>query len=255
MKERIAQLAAQLKPKVVETYRDFHKYPEPGWTEFRTAATVVKRLQEMGYEVKYGAEVIKEEGMMGVPPAEVLAEKQQQAIEQGADPEIVAKMAGGKTGVVAILDTGKAGPTVGFRVDMDCNEVDEAKDEKHRPFREGFASINEGAMHACGHDAHTAIGLGLAELLMEIKDELKGKVKIVFQPAEEGVRGAKSMMEAGVVDDVDYMIGSHVGVSARKLGQVICGGEGFLATTKMDVTFTGVPAHAGGEPEAGRMLS
>ena len=92
-------------------------------------------------------------------------------------------------------------------------------------------------MHACGHDAHTAIGLGLAEVLAELKDELKGKIKLVFQPAEEGVRGARAMAEAGVVDDVDYMIGVHVGVRCKKLGELICGGTGFLATTKLDVTY------------------
>jgi aminobenzoyl-glutamate utilization protein A len=251
--ERIAELAAQVGPQVIATYRDIHRYPEPGWTEFRTASIVIKKLQELGgWEVKYGAEVVNEEAMMGVPPAEILAEKQQQAIKQGADPEIVAKLAGGKTGVVAILDTGKPGPTVGFRVDMDANDMEEAQDEKHRPFREGFASVNPGAMHACGHDSHTAMGLGLAEVLLGIKDELKGKVKIIFQPAEEGVRGAKSMAQAGVVDDVDYMIGIHIGGEACRVGHIICGVKGYLATTKMDAIFTGVPAHAGGEPEAGK---
>ncbi|BCV25961.1 amidohydrolase [Gelria sp. Kuro-4] len=247
----IAELAAGLKERLVALRRDLHRYPEPGWTEFRTAGLVVKKLQELGYEVYYGGEVIKEEAMMGVPGPEELARRQQQALEQGADPEIVARMEGGKTGVVAVLDTGRPGPTLGFRFDMDANDVDEAREATHRPFAEGFVSENPGAMHACGHDAHTTIGLGLAEVLMAIKDELKGRIKLVFQPAEEGVRGARAMVEAGVVDDVDYMLGIHVGISRRKVGQVVCGGRGFLATTKLDVTFTGVPAHAGGEPEAG----
>jgi aminobenzoyl-glutamate utilization protein A len=251
MNKRIAKLVEGIKPQLVETRRDLHRHAEPGWTEFRTASIVINRLRELGWEVKYGAEVVKEEAMMGVPPAEVLAAKQQQAIDQGADPELVAEMAGGKTGVLAILDTGRPGPTVGFRVDMDCNDVSEAKDEKHRPYREGFASINEGAMHACGHDGHTAIGLGLAEVLMETREGLRGKVKIVFQPAEEGVRGARSMMEAGVVDDVDYMIGIHIGSILKRMGQVVAGAGGLLATSKLDAIFTGIPSHAGSEPEAG----
>lgn len=251
MQTKIAEMTAALKDHLVALRRDLHRYPEPGWTEFRTASLVVRRLMELGYEVHYGSEVIKEEAMMGVPAPAELARRQQLALERGADPAIVERMAGGKTGVVAILDTGRPGPALGFRFDMDANDVDEVHEATHRPFAEGFASENPGAMHACGHDAHTTIGLGLAEVLMGIKDELKGRIKLVFQPAEEGVRGARAMVEAGVVDDVDYMLGIHVGISRRKVGQVVCGGQGFLATTKLDVTFTGVPAHAGGEPEAG----
>lgn len=251
MHPKIAGLADGLKETLVALRRDLHRYPEPGWTEFRTASLVVKKLQELGYDVHYGDEVIKEEAMMGVPAPEELDRRQEQALKQGADPEIVARMEGGKTGIVAVLNTGRPGPTLGFRFDMDANDVEEARDPHHRPFAQGFASQNPGAMHACGHDAHTAIGLGLAEVLMGIKDELKGRIKLVFQPAEEGVRGARAMVEAGVVDDVDYMLGIHVGISRRKVGQVVCGGQGFLATTKLDVTFTGVPAHAGSEPEAG----
>lgn len=253
MKEKIGHLVAELKPNLIGMRRAIHRHAETGWTEFWTAAYVVKKLKELGLEVSYSSEVIKEEAMMGVPSAEILAACQKRAVEQGADPDIVAKMEGGKTGVVAVLDTGRPGPTVGFRFDMDANDVEEAKDRKHRPFAEGFASLNEGTNHACGHDAHTAIGLGIAQVLLTIENDLKGKVKFIFQPAEEGVRGAKAMMEAGVVDDVDYMIGFHVGSYYRKLGQVACGGLGSLATTKIDVYFTGGnPATAGAEPEAGR---
>jgi len=252
MNPRIEQLVQKIEPHLIAMRRDFHRYPEPGWTEFRTASFVVKRLKELQFDVLYGGEVVKEEAMMGVPSKEELDESAKRAISEGADPEIVAAMAGGKTGVVGILETGRPGPTLGFRVDMDANDVDEAKDPDHRPVREGFASTHPGAMHACGHDAHTAIGLGLAEVLAELKDELKGKIKLVFQPAEEGVRGARAMAEAGVVDDVDYMIGVHVGVRCKKLGELICGGTGFLATTKLDVTYEGVPAHAGAEPHLGK---
>lgn len=251
MKPKIAELTAGLKEKLIATRRDLHHFPEPAWTEFRTAALVVKRLSELGYEVHFGPEVIAAEAMMGVPAPGELARRQQRALEQGADPALVERMAGGKTGVVGVLDTGRPGPTLGFRFDLDANDVEEVRDSSHRPAAGGFASANPGAMHACGHDAHTAMGLGLAEVLLAVKDELRGRIKLIFQPAEEGVRGARAMVEAGVVDDVDYLIGTHVGMGFR-LGQVVCGGQGFLATTKLDVTFSGTPAHAGGQPEAGR---
>jgi aminobenzoyl-glutamate utilization protein A len=254
MNEQIAKKVAEMESELVAIRRDIHRHAETAWLEFRTASLVVKKLQALGFAVSYGPEVIKEEAMMGVPAPEVVAKAQQRALEQGADPEIVKAMAGGKTGVVATFDSGKPGPVVGFRFDMDANDLTEAQDVKHRPFREGFASINAGAMHGCGHDAHTSIGLGLAAVISQIKDELRGKVKLVFQSAEEGARGAKSMAEAGVVDDVDYMIGIHVGLSRQKVGQVVCGAgaEGFPASTKLDVTFSGASAHAGGAPETGR---
>lgn len=107
-------------------------------------------------------------------------------------------------------------------------------------------------MHACGHDAHTAMGLVLARWLQENRDSLAGRVKLIFQPAEEGVRGARAMAEAGVVDDVDYLLGLHVGLALTQSGQLVAGARGFLATSKADVTFTGAPAHAGAQPEAGR---
>jgi aminobenzoyl-glutamate utilization protein A len=176
----------------------------------------------------------------------------ERALAQGADKGWVEKMRGGKTGIVGVMKLARPGPTIALRVDMDANDLVESEDSKHRPAREGFASINRGAMHACGHDGHTAMGLGVAEVLAGLKDRLAGTIKLIFQPAEEGVRGAKAMMAAGVVDDVKYIVGAHLGVSLKKTGQVACRTEGFLATTKFDAVFTGVPAHAGGAPETGR---
>jgi aminobenzoyl-glutamate utilization protein A len=106
-------------------------------------------------------------------------------------------------------------------------------------------------MHACGHDAHTSIGLGLAKLFSLIKSELSGKIKLIFQPAEEGVRGAKSMVAAGVLDDVDVFVATHIGTGVP-LGEFICGNNGYLSTTKLDVTYSGVASHAGGKPEEGK---
>ena len=244
--------AAALQGEMVARRRDLHKHPESAWTEFRTASMVVRELQALGYNVAYGAAVVHKESMMGVPSAAQLKACEERALAEGADPEIIAAMEGGLTGVVAVLETGKPGKTVAFRFDMDCNDVEEAKDPAHRPAVEGFASIHTNAMHACGHDGHTTIGLALAKLLAANKESLAGTVKLIFQPAEEGVRGAYAMMNAGVVDDVDYFFGGHLGFKATSDNCLVTMTDGFLATTKIDAIFKGVSAHAGANPEAGR---
>ncbi|WP_371362231.1 Indole-3-acetyl-aspartic acid hydrolase [Sporomusa rhizae] len=162
------------------------------------------------------------------------------------------KDAGGKTGVVGIMDFGKPGYTVALRFDMDANDLMELADDSHRPFRENFSSINEGAMHGCGHDGHAAMGLGIAEVLAEMKDELIGKVKLIFQPAEEGARGAKCMTEKGIVDGVDYMLGVHLGLNAQKTGMVACSSASFQESIKTNAVFKGISAHAGAAPQQGR---
>ena len=252
MDAKIIAAASALQEKTIARRRDFHKHAEAAWTEFRTAAYVAKTLTELGYTVTTGADTHDESAMMGVPSKAELERQMQRALEQGADKDWVAKMAGGKTGVVGTMKFAKPGPVVALRVDMDANDLVEAAEEKHRPFKEGFASINKGAMHACGHDGHTAVGLAVAEVLAGLKDELAGTIKLIFQPAEEGVRGAKAMMSKGVVDDVRYIVGMHLGVNLKKCGQVACKTEGFLATTKVDAVFTGTPAHAGAAPETGK---
>jgi aminobenzoyl-glutamate utilization protein A len=146
----------------------------------------------------------------------------------------------------------RPGATVGLRFDMDSNDVEETDDGGHRPNAEGFASVNKNCMHACGHDGHTAVGLAVAEILASLKDELAGTVKLIFQPAEEGVRGARAMVEKGIADDVDFMLGAHFGFKADKTGSLCCHVRGFLATSKYDAEFTGVPAHAGAAPEKGK---
>ena len=252
MDAQIIKAAAALKEKTIIRRRDFHKHAEVAWTEFRTAAFVAKTLTDLGYQVYTGDQTHDEASMMGVPSKAELEKQMQRALDQGADRKWVEKMAGGKTGVVGVMKFAKAGPVVALRVDMDANDLPEASEEKHRPFKEGFASINKGAMHACGHDGHTAVGLAVAEVLAGMKEQLAGTIKLIFQPAEEGVRGAKAMMAKGVVDDVKYIIGMHLGVNLKKTGQVACRTEGFLATTKLDAVFTGTPAHAGAAPETGR---
>lgn len=247
----MTELVQPIIPELVRIRRDLHAHAESGWTEFRTASLVVQRLQALGWEVEYGPSVMKQAYMAGLPPAADLARHLQRAIDQGADPAIAGAMAGGFTGVVATLRAGE-GPTVGLRFDMDALDAIEAADPGHEPFVGGYASKNQGAMHACGHDGHTAMGLGVAATLMAIRESLRGTIKLIFQPAEEGVRGARAMVEAGVVDDVDYLFGAHIGFAALETGLVICGTGGFLATSKLDAVFTGVPSHAGAKPEEGK---
>jgi aminobenzoyl-glutamate utilization protein A len=247
---KIAELSKSLEEKTMIRRRDFHRHPETGWTEFRTASIVIETLIELGYDVKFGNDVIDEASMMGVPSTEILEENMARAIAQGANPDLVGKMAGGKTGVIGTMKFAKPGPTVALRFDMDCNDVFEATDEKHRPAKEGFASINPGCMHACGHDGHTSAGLAIAEILSALKDQLAGTIKFIFQPAEEGVRGAKAMLAKGAVDDVDFFLAAHL--MMPKVGYLAYDVQGFLATSKFDATFTGVPAHAGAAPEVGK---
>ncbi|MDP3059129.1 MAG: amidohydrolase, partial [bacterium] len=170
----------------------------------------------------------------------------------GADLSIIEKMRGGFTGVVAEIDSLRPGPTIALRFDIDANDLNEAQSDEHRPKALGFSSVNEGACHACGHDGHAAIGLGVATLLMEKKAEWKGKVRLIFQPAEEGTRGAKSMVGAGMMNAVDIFLSGHIGFGINDKNMVACGTTGFLATNKTDVNFTGYSTHAGGNPELGK---
>ena len=252
VKETILKFADDEQAAMVKCRRDLHAHPEPGWTEFRTAAKVAKTLSDLGYEVKTGADTIKKEAMMGVPSAEKLAKEQQRAIDEGADPAWVEKMTGGRTGVLGVMHFSADGPVVAVRFDMDSNDVNETAEPEHRANKEGFASCHAGAMHACGHDGHTTVGLALAKLLASLKDQLRGTIKLCFQPAEEGVRGAHAMVESGIVDDVFYMLGAHFVFRMRKTGTVACNVTGSLSTRKYDARFKGVPAHAGAAPEQGK---
>ncbi|MBF8983881.1 M20 family metallo-hydrolase [Lutibacter sp. B2] len=239
-----------LKEKLVVLRRDFHKYAEAGWTEFRTSSKIADRLETLGYDVLVGKEVINTEAVMGRMDEEKIQRHIERALCQGADQKWIDRMEG-YTGVVGIVDTKIPGPTTALRFDIDSNDAIEMEEDHHRPYREGFSSVNKGAMHACGHDGHAAIGLGVAEALMEIKDQLKGKIKLIFQPAEEGVRGAKAMVEKGIVDDVDNFLAAHIGFG-YPIGTVVAKPSGFLCTTKANVFYKGKGSHAGGAPNEGK---
>lgn len=252
----IAEIIAQaraMQPELTALRRDFHHYPETGWLEMRTSAIIAKTLTELGYEVLTGRAVCAQEARMGVPDEETTRRHAREALAQGA-PEafLTEEMREGYTGVIGILRCGE-GPTLGLRFDIDALGMTECPDNAHRPTREGFSSANAGSMHACGHDGHAAIGLGVAKVLMRLRDRLHGTVKLLFQPGEEGARGARAMVAAGHLDDVDVFIGSHIApTGGPDDGDVTPGTWGSLATTKFDVTFRGLAAHAGGYPEKGR---
>lgn len=252
MYEKISRLAESFEGELISWRRDFHKYAETGWLEMRASSLIARRLKNMGYEVLTGEDVCLREARMGVPSEEVLEEAYRRAVSQGADTEYVEDMRDGMTGVIGILRCGE-GPVTAMRFDIDALGVFENETEEHFPRREGFASENTGSMHACGHDGHGAMGLGVAKVLMELKEELCGTVKLIFQPAEEGVRGAAAIVAHGHLDDVKYFIGSHItGAQEGNPAVVYPGSYGSLATTKLDVTYRGQAAHAGGCPEKGK---
>ena len=162
----IRQLVNAHKELIINTRQDLHQIPETGYTEEKTSAYVAAYLEREGLEVQTGI---------------------------------------AQFGVVGLLQTGKPGPTVMIRADMDALPLKEETGLS-------FASIHEGVMHACGHDAHMAMALGAASVLTQMKNDLNGAIKFVFQPAEEGPGGAKPMIDAGVMENpqVDYAIGCHV---------------------------------------------
>lgn len=248
----IIKSAKALDEKSRERRRDFHRFPEMAWYEMRTSAIIAKTLTELGYEVLTGREVCLESARIGVPSKEELENHAETALKQGAPKEFLTQdMREGFTGVIGILKCGE-GPVVALRFDMDALGLTEEESENHRPFREGFSSRNPGVMHACGHDAHAAIGLGTAEVLMQIREQLHGTVKLIFQPGEEGVKGARAIVAHGHLDDVDYFAGTHVApTKGPDDGDVTPGTWGSLATSKYDAFFYGQAAHAGGFPEKG----
>lgn len=249
--QKIIDITDAMEPELIAQRRDFHKYAESGWFEMRTSSIIARKLTELGYEVLVGEDVCDKDARMGVPSDEKLEEQYSRAIAQGADPEFVEATRGGMTGVIGILRCGE-GPTVAMRFDIDALGVIESDEADHIPAKEGFRSVNPGFMHACGHDGHATIGLGVAKVLMEIKDQLRGTVKLIFQPAEEGVRGAKAIVAKGHLNDVQYFIGSHItGRKADQTEAVTPGSHGSLATCKYDVIFRGKSAHAGSSPHLG----
>jgi len=232
---------------LVELRREFHRHPEPAWREFWTTARIVSELERVGVdELHVGRDALADE-RLSVPDPEELDPWMARAREAGADPDVLESMSGGWTGAVAVLERGE-GPTVGLRVDIDGLPQRESTDDDHAPAREGFRS-ETGAMHACGHDAHATIGLGVLESIAE--GDFSGTFKVFFQPAEEVIGGGKPMAESRHLDDVEYLVAIHIGLD-HPTGEIAAGIDDFLAVTQFYTAFEGHPGHAGARPEEGR---
>jgi len=142
----------------------------------------------------------------------------------------------GKTGVIASLRGGKPGRTIALRADMDALPIQESN-------AHGFASESPGKMHACGHDAHTAMLLGVATVLSDLRDELRGEVRFVFQPAEEGQGGAVPLIEGGALDGVDLVLGQHMAPFQPSGTIAFSPGPAMAATDFFTLELIGVGGH------------
>lgn len=219
LKTRMNQIADGLEKKVVAWRRDIHQTPELGNREFQTAAKVAAHLQSLGMDVKTNV---------------------------------------AKTGVVGILKGGKPGPVVALRADMDALPVTE---RVNIPFKSTveteFNGQKTGVMHACGHDSHVAILMGVAEVLAAAKADLKGTVKFIFQPAEEGPPageegGAQLMVKEGVLENpkVDAIFGLHIN-SQTEVGTIkYRPGATMAAVDQYSIKLRGKQTH-GAAPWAG----
>jgi aminobenzoyl-glutamate utilization protein A len=236
-------------PDVVAVRRDLHAHPELGFTEIRTAAVVYRTLEALGWPLRCGQEVFDATGLPGLPEPAVLEEARARPASQGVPPDLLRRFSGGHTALVAELTGDRPGPTVAFRFDLDALPISETTSPEHAPRRAGFASTHPGIMHACGHDGHVAIGLALAHALAD--RSFPGTVRLLFQPAEEGVRGAEPMVEAGMTGGVDALIAVHLGFGLPS-GELAVSATELHATAKYAVRFTGRAAHAAKAPDTGR---
>ncbi|USZ71009.1 amidohydrolase [Natronosalvus halobius] len=233
---------------VVDLRRAFHRHPEPGWREFRTTARVVEELESLDVDdIVIGREALAADKRMAVPSAAELEPWLERARGAGVRSDLLDRMKGGYTGVVAVIEQGP-GPTVGLRVDLDGISMAESTDDDHRPTAEGFRSEHEGYMHACGHDAHIAIALETIDAVGN--SDFSGTLKVFFQPAEEISGGGKAMAEGGYADDLDYLFALHIGLD-HPTGEIVAGIEKPLAMAHLTATFEGASAHAGKAPNEG----
>lgn len=230
--------------------REFHQHPETAFREIRTSARIAQVLTEIGVEPRVGERVIATENVVDYPTEEQLDDSADRAVKTGADATWVNRVRASGAAVVADIVGTRPGPVWALRFDTDALAITESTSSSHFPTAHGFASAFGGAMHACGHDGHVAIGLALAERLKSDPD-FAGTVRFLFQPAEEGGRGARSMLQAGVVADVDKFLALHLGLD-QPLRHVVGGAVGAFATTKLRARFTGVASHAAAAPQEGR---
>ncbi|WP_122090524.1 amidohydrolase [Halalkalicoccus subterraneus] len=233
---------------LIEIRRDLHRHPEPAWREFYTTCRIVEELERIGVSDLYvGRDAIDTDERLAVPDSSELVEWFNRAREAGAKEDVLERLDGGYTGCVAVIERGE-GPTIGLRVDIDGLLRGESEADEHVPAAEGFRSEHEGAMHACGHDAHATIGLGVIEAIKE--SDFSGTLKVFFQPGEEMIAGGKAMAKSTHLADVEYLLALHIGLD-HPTGEVVAGIDDFLAVSHIHAEFSGEPAHAGAEPDAG----
>jgi len=205
--------------KVIDWRRDFHQYPELSNREFKTADKIAEHLKSLGIEVQTGVAI---------------------------------------TGVVGILKGNKPGKVIGLRADIDGLPVTERNDLPYKSVEIGeFAGEKVGVMHACGHDTHIAILMGVAEVLSKNKDKINGTIKFIFQPAEEGAPpgeegGASLMIKEGVLENpkVDAIFGLHIN-SATPVGTIRYKSGGTMAAAQRFVIYVKGKQSHGSQPWSG----
>lgn len=228
--------------------RNIHRHAELPFLEIRTAALVLGELQNLGYEIRTGRDAMRAEAVADYPDAETRSEAARAAVRLGIDPTLATELADNGTAVIADIVGTAPGPAWAIRFDMDALPIVEADEHEHAPTVGGFRSDN-GAMHACGHDGNTAIGVMLARRLAD--RAFAGSVRLLFQPAEEGARGAAAMIPAGATSGINHFLGLHLG-NSLPTGTMVGTAVDLQATTKFEATFRGVAAHAAGGPQHGR---
>jgi aminobenzoyl-glutamate utilization protein A len=251
LEQEINEIVKEYGQSWIEHRRSIHMKPELGWEEFNTTAYIIEKLESFGLQCQYGAAIYGEAERLGLPKSSSLEKSFGDARSERNDSPHLDHMRNGFTGVICTIVGAQPGPIRAFRCDIDALPIQESQSDCHAPHTHAFASQSAGKMHACGHDAHLAIALGVAEVLAKFKSELSGTVKLIFQPAEEGTRGAEALVAGGMADDIDEFYSLHVGVNAKEYGQLVCGWRGLLATSKLDVTFTGRASHAAIAPHEG----
>ncbi|MCK9224754.1 MAG: amidohydrolase, partial [Candidatus Muirbacterium halophilum] len=247
--QKIIEITDEIDSKIINYRQDFHKYAETAWLEIRTSSIIAQALDNLGFDIKLGREIINKDSRMGLPSQEILDENYKRALNQGAIKKYAEKLKDGFTGVCGILKNGN-GPVIALRFDIDALEINETNNLDHIPNIKKYSSINENSMHSCGHDTHASVGLGVAEVISKLKDKIKGTIKLIFQPAEEGVRGAKSIVDSGILDNVNFLFGHHIMCGYTK-GEIMTCMGGYLATQKFDAVISGKSSHAGGNPQSG----
>ena len=125
---------------LIDLRRDFHRYPESGWTEFRTTARIITELENLGLPVRWGRQLHVREKMLGLPDEETLEACWLRAESECDRHDLLEDMRGGYTGCLTVIEGALPGPTIGIRVDIDCNDVEEADDPEHVPCAQSFRS-------------------------------------------------------------------------------------------------------------------